>query len=252
MKLTVLIPAHNEENCIAKTVRETYAVLTQNKIDHEILVVNDNSTDSTEDSLNRLSAEIPTLAHVANALPNGYGLAVRRGLRSMRGDAVCIMMADGSDDPQDIVVYYNKLKEGFDCVFGSRFIKGSRLIDYPFHKLILNRMGNYFIKLLLGLKHNDITNAFKCYTREVIDGVRPLFSDHFNLTVELPLKAVVRRFNFATVPISWTNRTEGISKFKIKEMGSRYLFIILYIFLEKHLSRGDYLRKDEDKGILKK
>ena len=243
MKMTVLIPAHNEEKSIEKTVRETYSILKAANVEHEILVVNDNSTDATIKTLEGLHGEIPSLVFVTNDPPNGYGLAVRYGLKRMSGDAVCIMMADGSDAPGDLLNYYNKLKEGYDCVFGSRFIKGSRLIDYPPHKLILNRVGNYLIKFLLGIKHNDITNAFKCYTKEVISGVQPLFSNHFNLTVELPLKAVVRGYRFATIPISWTNRTEGMSKFKIKEMGGRYLFIILYIFFEKHLSRGDYSRK---------
>lgn len=249
MKLTVLIPAHNEEKCLEKTICETYDALKQRGIDHEILVVNDNSTDSTEDVLKELCKKFPTLRYVSNQKPGGYGLAVRYGLERIQGDAVCIMMADGSDDPKDLINYYEKLKEGYDCVFGSRFIKGSELIDYPKHKLLLNRIGNYFIKTLLGVKHNDITNAFKGYTKEVINGVQPLFSNHFNLTVELPLKAIVRGYTFATVPIKWTNRTEGVSKFKIKEMGSRYLFIILYIFFEKHLSRGDYMRRaDKPKG----
>lgn len=242
-RLSVLIPAHNEEKSIAKTICETFSVLKGNDIEHEILVVNDNSTDSTEAVLASLQKEISSLNYVRNDRPSGYGLAVRYGLSHIKGDAVCIMMADGSDDPQDLISYYDKLKEGYDCVFGSRFIKGSKLIDYPLHKLVLNRLGNYFIKFLLGIRHNDITNAFKCYTKEVIANVQPLFSNHFNLTVELPLKAVIRGHSFATVPIKWTNRAEGVSKFRIKEMGSRYLFIILYIFLEKHLSRGDYMRK---------
>jgi len=243
MKLTVLIPAHNEELNLTETVSEIYRKLKDNNIDHEILVVNDNSTDGTERVLEKLKKEIATLNYIKNAKANGYGLAVRMGLERINGDAVCIMMADRSDSVDDLLKYYQKLEEGHDCVFGSRFIKGSRLLDYPLHKLVLNRLGNYFIKLLLGLKHNDITNAFKCYRREVIHGVQPLFSNHFNLTVELPLKAIMRGYNFATVPIKWTNRAKGMSKFRIKEMGSRYLFIIFYIFLEKHLSRGDYLRK---------
>lgn len=243
MKLSILMPAHNEEKSIKDTIREVYNVLKRNNIQHEILVVNDNSSDSTKDILDKLSMEIPTLRYITNSGLRGYGLAVRLGLQNIKGDAVCIMMSDGSDSPDDLLKYHNKLKDGYDCVFGSRFIKGSQLIDYPIHKLILNRFGNYFIKILLGIKHNDITNGFKCYKKEVISGIQPLFSNHFNLTVEMPLKAIMRRYNFATVPIKWINRTYGISKFKIKEIGSRYLFIIFYIFLEKHLSRGDYLRK---------
>ncbi len=94
--------------------------------------------------------------------------------------------------------------------------------------------------MLFGHGYNDTTNAFKAYRRSVIDTVQPLLSNHFNLTVELPLKAVVRGHTFAVVPISWTNRSAGESKLALNEMGSRYLFIVLYAFLEKHLSRGDY------------
>lgn len=243
MKLSVLIPAHNEEKSVQSTLLKVYETLKEKKVEHELLVIDDASTDGTAKILEGLKKDIPTLRYFTKGSPNGYGLAVRFGLARIEGDAVAIMMADGSDSAEDLLEYYNKLEEGFDCVFGSRFIKGARVIDYPLHKMILNRFGNYFIKFLLGVKHNDITNAFKCYKKEVIGGVRPLFSNHFNLTVELPLKAVARGYSYATVPISWTNRAEGISKFKIKEMGSRYLFIVLYIFLEKHLSKGDYLRK---------
>ena len=183
-----------------------------------------------------------TQGRIRNRPPNGFGLAVQAGLSKFRGDAVAIVMADGSDDPADVVKYYAKLQESYDCVFGSRFIAGSTLIDYPMHKLILNRLANLFIRALFQLHYNDITNAFKCYRRTVIAGIGPILSHHFNLTVELPLKAIIRGYRFAVVPISWTNRTSGFSKLKIREMGSRYLFIVLYCFIERLLSRGDYRR----------
>ncbi len=132
-------------------------------------------------------------------------------------------------------------------------MKGSRVIDYPRHKLLLNRLANLFIRTLFGLDYNDVTNAFKCYRREVIEGAQPLISKHFNLTVELPLKAIARGYNYVLIPISWTNRKSGASKLKIREMGSRYLFIVLYLFLEKHLSRGDYQRvsaMDDDRVVV--
>jgi len=174
---------------------------------------------------------------------------VRCGLENFRGDAVAIVMADCSDAPEDIVHYYYKLQEGYDCVFGSRFIKGGKVIDYPTHKLMVNRLANLFIQILFGLKFNDTTNAFKAYRREVIDGVAPLLSHHFNLTVEIPLKAIARGYSYTTVPITWRNRTTGVSKLKLKEMGSRYLFIVLYVLLEKMLSRGDYTRKNFNSAI---
>jgi dolichol-phosphate mannosyltransferase len=238
--LSIVIPAYNEEDCIVQTVRTISKFLEQEKIDYEILVVNDNSKDNTENLLQQLNFENIKLRYVNNYYPNGFGFAVRCGLENFTGDAVAVVMADSSDAPEDIVSYYHKLQEGYDCVFGSRFIKGGRVVDYPSHKLIVNRLANLFIKILFGLKFNDTTNAFKIYRKEVIEGISPLVSHHFNLTVEMPLKAIVRGYSYITIPITWKNRTTGVSKLKLKEMGSRYLFIVLFIWLEKHLSRGDY------------
>ncbi len=159
------------------------------------------------------------------------------------GDAVCIVMADASDDPADVVAYYRKLEEGYECVFGSRFIAGSQVSNYPWPKLLLNRVANLAIRVLFASRFNDWTNAFKCFRREAIDGSRPILSCHFNLTVELPLKAVVRGYSYAVIPIRWRGRSTGASKFRIKEMGSRYVFVVLYVLLEKWLARGDYSRK---------
>jgi dolichol-phosphate mannosyltransferase len=244
LKLSVLIPAHDEEGSIAETVAGIYERLLAEQVPHEILVVNDNSKDQTEAVLKKLVKIYPTLRYVNNSPPNGIGLAIKTGLEQFSGDAVVIVMADGSDSPKDIVKYYRELLKGVDCVFGSRFIKGSKLINYPRHKLFLNRLANWFIEVLFGLRYNDITNAFKAYRRETIEGIKPVLSHHFNITVELPLKAIVRGYNYSVVPISWKNRSHGVSKLKIKEMGSRYLFIILYIWLEKALSKGDYRKKE--------
>jgi dolichol-phosphate mannosyltransferase len=242
MKLSVVIPAHNEEGSVAETVKTLIWTLIAEGIEHDVLVVNDSSTDGTEMVLKKLQGVYPTLRYLNNPVPNGFGLAVRKGLEHYTGDAVAIAMGDGSDSPEDVVRCFRKLQEGYECVFGSRFIKGSRIVDYPPHKLLINRLANLFVKTLFALDYNDVTNAFKCYRREVIEGSQPLISKHFNLTVELPLKAIVRGYSHAVIPISWTNRKSGISKLKIREMGSRYLFIVLYLFLEKYLSQGDYRR----------
>ncbi len=242
MKISVIIPAHNEETCLGGTVSAIADTLLRERIPHEILIVNDNSTDTTPEICQYLSQVFPTVKYFNNQPPNGFGYAVRRGLAEFEGDAVAIMMADASDDVQDLVTGYYKLLEGYECIFGSRFIKGGFVVDYPIHKLAINRLANWFVKSIFGLNYNDITNAFKIYRRETIAGVQPILSHHFNLTVELPLKAIVRGFSYAVIPMRWYNRTSGISKLKIKEMGSRYLFIVLYVWLEKHLSRGDYHR----------
>ena len=147
--------------------------------------------------------------------------------------------------PADVVTYFRVLEQGYDCAFGSRFISGGGTTNYPRFKLVLNRLVNAGIRVLFRHGYNDTTNACKAYRRHVIESVQPLLSAHFNLTVELPLKAIVRGHSYAIVPIHWTNRATGESKMHLREMGSRYVFIALYVFLEYHLSRGDYYRGGE-------
>jgi dolichol-phosphate mannosyltransferase len=243
LKLSVIIPARDEEGSVADTLADIRGSLHAANISHEIVVVDDGSSDATVEVIRRVASRVPELRLISNDGRHGFGMAVRLGIQHATGDAIAIMMADGSDSPRDLVACFRKMEEGYDCVFGSRFMRGGAVLDYPGHKLLLNRFANHFIKTIFGIPFNDFTNAFKLYRAHVIDGMQPLISPHFNLTVEMPLKAAIRGYSFAVVPISWTNRKTGISKLKIKEMGSRYLFIVLYLWLEKHLSRGDYYRR---------
>ena len=244
MKLSIVIPAYNEEESITETIDQIEEAFSQVAIDHEILVVNDNSKDNTAQVLEELSIKYPAVKHVTNLGPNGFGYAVRYGLERYSGDCVAVMMADLSDSPYDLIRYYTTMLEGnYDCVFGSRFMKGGKVVDYPFVKKVINRIANLIIRVVMRIKYNDTTNAFKLYKREVIEGVKPILSPHFNLTIELPLKAIIRGYSYAVVPNSWTNRKYGVSKLKIKEMGSRYFFILVYCFVEKYFSRGDFTKK---------
>jgi dolichol-phosphate mannosyltransferase len=242
MKLSVVIPAHNEEETVGETVEDLVQALAGEGIDHEVIVVDDSSTDGTAAVVERIGMEHPQVRCLPSPYRNGFGFAVRAGLETFEGDAVAIVMADGSDSPADLISYQRLLEEGYECAFGSRFVHGSTVIDYPRSKLIMNRIVNFGIRVLFRHGYNDTTNAFKAYRREVIENIQPFLSHHFNLTVELPLKAVVRGYSYGIVPISWTNRKAGVSKLSLNEMGSRYLFIVLYVFLEHHLSRGDYRR----------
>jgi dolichol-phosphate mannosyltransferase len=241
--LSVVIPARDEGGCIASTVEHLHLELRLNGIEHEIIVVDDGSTDRTAALVTAVGESVPEVRLVRNESQHGFGRAVILGLEHMRGDAVVIMMADESDDCRDVVRYWRLLNEGWEAVFGSRFIKGGGVIDYPWPKLPLNRLANGFISLLFGIPLNDTTNAFKAYRRSVITGCRPLLSVHFNLTVEIPLKTVIRGYSWTVVPVTWRNRRTGLAKLKIQEMGSRYLFICLYLWLEKYLSRGDYRKR---------
>jgi dolichol-phosphate mannosyltransferase len=240
--LSVVIPALNEEGCICSTVEHLTDELRIHGVPNEIIVVDDGSTDSTWCKLQELSERLPNLRPLRNCASHGFGRAVAFGLERMLGDAAVVMMADESDDCRDVVRYWQLLNEGWDAVFGSRFMKGGGVIDYPHFKLFINRTANFFIRIIFGTSLNDTTNAFKAYRRTVIEGCGPLISPHFNLTVELPLKTIVRGYSWTVTPITWRNRRTGESKLKLKEMGSRYLFICLYIWLEKYFSRGDYKR----------
>jgi dolichol-phosphate mannosyltransferase len=242
--LSVVIPARNEEECIASTVEHLHVELRLHNVPHEIIVVDDGSTDNTWERLQDACTHVSTLRPLENTGLHGFGRAIIHGLDNIRGDAVVIMMADESDDSRDVVRYWNLLNKGWDAVFGSRFIKGGGVIDYPWLKMRVNRLANLFIRVLFGIRLNDTTNAFKAYRRTVIDGCRPLLSPHFNLTVELPLKTIARGYTWTVIPITWRNRRTGTPKLKIKEMGSRYLFICLYVWLEKYFSRGDYHRSE--------
>jgi dolichol-phosphate mannosyltransferase len=241
--LSVVIPARNEEGCIGETLAALSEALTIERIEHEIIVVDDGSSDRTFDIVSKLAGTRPALRAIKNTGRHGFGMAIRHGIDQVRGDSIVIVMADGSDSPEDVVACFRKLQEGYECVFGSRFITGSRIIDYPKYKLLLNRLANLFVKIIFRYRYNDTTNAFKMYRSYVVDAMQPLISPHFNLTVEMPLKAIIRGYSYAVIPISWTNRLAGESKLKIKEMGSRYLFIVLYLWLERTLSRGDYHRR---------
>jgi dolichol-phosphate mannosyltransferase len=238
--LSIVIPARNEEGCIAATVEHLHLELKLNEIPHEIVVVDDGSTDTTWAILAKVKGRMPELSATQNNGAHGFGRAIIHGINQSKGDAVVIMMADESDDCRDVVRYWKLLNEGWDCVFGSRFVKGGGVIDYPWLKLRINRLTNLFIRTAFRIRLNDTTNAFKAYRRSVLDGCRPFLAPHFNLTVELPLKAIVRGYSWTVIPITWRNRRSGEAKLKLKEMGSRYFFIVAYVWLEKYFSRGDY------------
>jgi dolichol-phosphate mannosyltransferase len=244
MKLSVVIPAYNEEGCIEETVRQLYSTLSNACIEHEIFVVNDNSKDNTLKIMESLNNQYSTVRYITNESPNGFGHAVRRGLANFTGDCVAVFMADLSDDPNDLVSFYRLMeKEKCDAVFGTRWSHGGKVYDYPKHKLWLNRLANNIIRMLFKIKYNDVTNAFKLYKRSTVEGLQPFLSPHFNLTVELPLKVIIRGYSYKVLPNSWTNRKTGESKLKIREMGTRYFFILLYCLIEKYFSKGDFKKK---------
>lgn len=249
MKLSVIIPARNEAGNIGITIDNLTTCLKKDNIEYELIVVDDGSSDATPDEIKKRASLDSSVRLIRNTAKHGFGYAIRCGLETFVGDAVVVVMADDSDDPEDVVKYYYILRDKADCAFGSRWIRGGRAYNYPVIKKIINRMANTFIRMLFHFRFNDVTNAFKGYRRYVIEGCRPFISPHFNLTVEIPLKAIVRGYSYEVIPISWRNRREGISALKIEEMGTRYLYIVLNIWLEKLLTRCDYRRPSNDRFV---
>lgn len=241
LKLSVVIPAYNEEGNISATVDGIRAVLVREAIPYELVLVDDNSADATLAVLDALAGADPNIVVVRRDPPRGFGRAVRSGLEQAGGDVIVICMADLSDDPEDIVKYYRKIEEGFDCVFGSRFIRGARCVNYPRFKLFCNRLVNKVMQLLFWTSHNDLTNSFKAYRSYVIRDIWPLKACHFNITIELSLNTLIRGYAIAQVPISWQGRTWGSSNLHLSEMGRRYLSTLLRAWFEKNLILDDLM-----------
>lgn len=241
-RLSVVIPAHNEETSLGPCLDQLRRTLRDDHhIPYEIIVVDDNSTDGTARVVRERAREDPGLVLVRRTPPGGFGRAIRAGLERVTGDVVVIYMADLSDHPEDVVAYYRKIQEGYDCVFGSRFVAGSSVEHYPPVKLVVNRLVNRFIQVLFWTRFNDLTNAFKAYRTEVVRECGPYRASHFNITIEMSLGALIRGCTIAQIPIRWSGRTWGSSHLRLTEMGRRYLCVLLKTFFEKVLIADDLL-----------
>jgi len=239
--LSIIIPAYNEERFIGTLLRQIKAVdLAPLGVEKEIIVVDDCSRDRTPAIV---AAEPGVMLH---RMPTngGKGRAVRAGIGQATGDYLIVQDADLEYDPNDYPALLAPILEGkADAVFGSRFVSGGGTIDYPLPKYLLNRIFNIGLQALFGFALNDTSNAFKAYRTRTLEGLRPFLAPHFNLTIELPLKTIVRGYSWTVIPITWRNRRVGAAKFRIKEMGARYFFIVMYVWLEKYFSRGDYRKR---------
>jgi dolichol-phosphate mannosyltransferase len=229
------MPAHDEEALVAPTVERLHDALAAAGVPHELVVVDDASTDGTGAALAELAAKLPALRVVRREAPPGVGRAVRAGLAAMRGAAAVVVMADGSDRPEDICAYYRLLEQGCDAVFGSRFVAGGSVQGYPPLKLLVNRLGNQAMRLLFGRAENDLSNALKAYRRYVLDAIGPLEADHFEVFVELPLKALATGARVATVPVAWRGRQAGASKLKLFKQVPRYARVIVRLWLARRV-----------------
>ena len=237
--INIIVPLKNENQQVKITVKSLIDELKNFEKKFIITFVDDYSNDNTWEELEKIKEQNDNVEIYKNKFSPGFGNALRFGIQENKCDAAVFFMGDCSDSPKDIKSYVKFLDEGYDCVFGSRFIKDSKIINYPLPKLILNRIANNFIRLLFLIKYNDVTNAFKAYRSELFLNFKPIISKHFNINAELALKAISRGYKYKVIPITLTNRKKNMSKFVIKEMKNRYIFTILYVWMEKILIRRD-------------
>ncbi|MEM2909605.1 MAG: glycosyltransferase family 2 protein [Nitrososphaerota archaeon] len=236
-KVSVIIPAHNEEDNLDEAVTRVDNLLSRARVDGEIIVVDDNSTDSTPKLADLLAAKIGRVrvVHRTDGM-KGFGMAIRSGIEAARGDYVVPFMADLSDDPEDILKLLRKVKEGYDIVIGSRFISGGRAYGYSFMKLIANRLYNFFLRMLFGLKLKDSTNAFKLYNRKLLSNLK-LESKGFEINAEIIIKAYLMGAKIAEIPTEWRERGAGKSKMKLLKVWKDYGLTAIRLFLRHFLQR---------------
>jgi dolichol-phosphate mannosyltransferase len=226
MELCVIIPAKNEVLTLTETIENIHKKL-KGYLPFNILVVNDHSDDGTLKLLENLAVRFSNLKFVSNEWDGGVGNAIHFGLTKWQGDIVALCMADGSDAPDDILLSYNKIcVEGYDCAFGSRFIKYGQVKNYPILKFFLNRVFNNWVRIKTGINYNDFTNIFKVYHRRSIEAILPLDSTGFSIGLEMSLKAFKRGLNIAIIPISWTQRKAGVSKLKLSTNFKLYILTL--------------------------
>ncbi len=235
MSLSIVIPCKNESETIEKTIYHIQKNLEKKQIEFEVILINDFSNDNTKNILEYLDKE-KSFVKSYNNDRKGLGGAITIGINKAQKEYLVIFMADMSDDLNDLIRYYENIsKKDLDSIFGSRFTKNSKIIDYPLVKLILNRLFNNFVRVIFLTKYNDFTNAFKIYKTKTLRELLPIVSENFNTFLELPLKIISRGYSFEIISINWENRKTGTSKFKVRELTSKYIFTLIYCFLEKNL-----------------
>lgn len=237
--ISCIVPAQNEEGNIVAVVGALSPVLSSSPLirDYEIIIVDDNSTDSTGQLIDSLAKNDTHIRPVHRTSSPGFGNAIKSGMGEAKGDIIIPFMGDFSDNPQDILLLVGKINEGYDIAYGSRFIEGGSLKDYPWVKRIANRAFNNLLRLSFGIPHRDTTNAFKAYRKEVIDaiGISNFESSGFDITIEIPIKAHIYGFRSAEVPVHWYDRTAGEAKLKLSRNGSIYGKRFLKIFFYGNL-----------------
>jgi SAM-dependent methyltransferase len=235
--VSIVIPARNEAANIPGLVQSLlnfYEPYIQ-----EIVIVNDGSTDDTEAILCELSAADSRIRPVNRSAPNGVGLSLRDGYRAATGRYILSMDCDFVDLLPQLRGLFQAIAEGHDGAIGSRFSHDSILVNYPFAKLIFNRLCHLLIKLFFFSTARDVTNNLKLYRSEILKNL-DIRSTHFSVNLETGLKPLLEGHDIIEVPISWVNRTPemGSSSFSVRRVGGAYATTLFSFWRSAGLRRG--------------
>lgn len=240
MKVSLIIPAHNEQDLIEDTIEQIEKTL---DVDYEIVVVNDHSSDLTVKIVEDLAKKFSNIRLVHNTLDGCFGNALRVGFEKAQGEFVVPVMADLSDDVTTIKSMHEKAKEGFDVVCGSRYMKGGKKIGGPLLKSLFSRFFGTTLNLLVCMPTNDVANAFKMYNRKMLEGL-DLRSSWFDISAEIPIKAYFKKYKITQVPTVWHDRKKGQSKFDIRKVGGNY-FKLYFWAIRNHLRNQFFNRRNQ-------
>jgi len=231
MKLSVVVPAHNEEDNIGSLIAKVESIL---KIDFELLVVDDHSSDSTARIVLEQSRRFGNIRLIANKLDTGFANTLRTGFANASGELILPLMADLCDDLGTVNLMCAKINQGYDVVCGARYIRGGARIGGSKLKGFLSSLAGWSAYYLLGISTHDIANAFKMYRKKVVDSFS-IEAKGFEISMELPLKAYYAGFKITEVPTVWRERNKGKSSFRMFNLIPNYLKLYLWAIKKRIL-----------------
>ena len=234
MNVSIVIPAHNEEGNISELL-DSLIKLNGSLKNFEIIVVDDNSFDKTGLIAYNYSKKYKNIRVVHRSKGvNGMGAALKDGTNAARGKYIIWLMGDNSDDVTTIPKLIEKLKNDYDVVFGSRYMKGGSRGDSNPFKAMLSAGYTFVVCLIFGIKVHDITNPFRAFKRGVFNSIK-LECNDFAISPEFSIKSHLSGYKLAEVPTGYTNRKAGQSKFNLIKMGIAYCKLFKYKKLMKKL-----------------